>query len=452
MINSICRREIMLQMRYILFGFFVCGCFSVAAVESTEKEAPAKAVIQIWLAGGLSQLDTFDPKPGAGPDYSGPYNKPIPTNVEGIQIGQMMPLLAKQADKYVILRGMTHSNNNHETAAYLVQTGRKPVEGVVFPCVGAVVAYFKGFNGGYTGELPPYIVVTRPLGRFSECGFMGSRYKPFSTGGDPARPVFAVEGIVSERISQNRQYDRKELLRSLDRLGTEMNSDTTVKSASLCQDQAYKIILGDAGKTFDLSQETKEMREKYGNNTFGQSCLVARRLVERGVPYVVINSSGWDTHKDHFREMGRKLPELDRGLAALLEDLSDKKLLDSTIVWVSSEFGHTPRVQQESPWNGGRGHYGKAFSSLIAGGGFVGGKVVGKTDERGENVVSRPIYPWDLTASIYMLMGIDLNAKLPHPEGKQFVVSPMGSAEINEKETGGVLKEIMKTGSLPQNK
>jgi arylsulfatase A-like enzyme len=166
-------------------------------------------------------------------------------------------------------------------------------------------------------------------------------------------------------------------------------------------------------------------------------------LVERGVPYIVISSPGWDTHKDHFREMARKLPELDRGISALLQDLSDKQLLDSTIVWVSGEFGHTPRVQTESPWNGGRGHYGKAFSTLVAGGGFVGGKVVGQTDERGENVVSRPIYPWDLAASIYMLMGIPLDAKIPHPEGKQFILSPLAAAEIPANETGGILKEVM---------
>jgi hypothetical protein len=421
---------------------FLTGINLISA-DDAAKNAPAKAVIQIWLAGGLSHLDTFDPKPAAGVNYCGPYNKPLTTNVEGIQISQMLPLLAKQADKYVILRGMTHGNNGHETAAYLVQTGRKPVEGVVFPGIGATVTYFKYNQDNYSGELPPYITLPRPLGRFSESGFLGSQYKPFSTGGDPARPVFAVEGIVSEKISLERQYDRKKLLQSLDQFGAEMNNDATVKAASKAQEQAYKIILGDAGKTFDLNEESKETRERYGANTFGQSCLAARRLVERGVPYIVISSPGWDTHKDHFREMARKLPELDRGISALLQDLSDKQLLDSTIVWVSGEFGHTPRVQTESPWNGGRGHYGKAFSTLVAGGGFVGGKVVGQTDERGENVVSRPIYPWDLAASIYMLMGIPLDAKIPHPEGKQFILSPLAAAEIPANETGGILKEVM---------
>ncbi len=433
-------------MNYIFTAVAALFCLNLAAVDTEVKKPTAKAVIQIWLAGGLSQLDTFDPKPNAGQDYCGPYNKPIPTNVEGIQISQMLPLLAKQADKYVILRGMTHNNNGHETAAYLVQTGRKPVEGLMFPGAGAVISYFKGYNGGYTGMLPPNITITSPLGRFSETGFLGSRYKSFATGGDPTKQPFAVEGIVSEKITLERQHDRRALLKSLDTFGQEMSEDPAVKAIDACQEQAYAVILGDAGKAFDLSEEKKELREKYGLNKFGQSCLVARRLAERGVPFITINVPGWDTHKDHFKEMYKKLPELDKGLATLLQDLSDRNLLDSTIVWVTGEFGHTPKVQYESPWNGGRGHYGKAFSALVAGGGFRGGKVVGKTDERGETVVERPIYPWDLIGSIYVLLGIDLNSQLPHPDGRSIAVSPLNTKEIPEKETGGILKEIMPDG------
>ena len=279
-------------MNYIFTAVAALFCLNLAAVDTEVKKPTAKAVIQIWLAGGLSQLDTFDPKPNAGQDYCGPYNKPIPTNVEGIQISQMLPLLAKQADKYVILRGMTHNNNGHETAAYLVQTGRKPVEGLMFPGAGAVISYFKGYNGGYTGMLPPNITITSPLGRFSETGFLGSRYKSFATGGDPTKQPFAVEGIVSEKITLERQHDRRALLKSLDTFGQEMSEDPAVKAIDACQEQAYAVILGDAGKAFDLSEEKKELREKYGLNKFGQSCLVARRLAERGVPFITINVPG----------------------------------------------------------------------------------------------------------------------------------------------------------------
>jgi uncharacterized protein (DUF1501 family) len=160
------------------------------------------------------------------------------------------------------------------------------------------------------------------------------------------------------------------------------------------------------------------MRDQYGRNTFGQSCLMARRLVETGVPYVTINYKGWDTHKQHFQQMRRMLPDMDKGMAALLADLSDRKLLDSTIVWWSGEFGRTPKVQNEAPWNGGRGHYAKVFSAVLAGGGFKGGRVVGASDAKGENVKERPVYPWDLIASMYEQLGIDLNARLPHPLGE----------------------------------
>jgi len=406
-------------------------------------KATAKAFIQIWLWGGPSHLDTFDPKPAAGKDYCGPYVKPLDTNVPGIQIGTPLAQLAKCADKYALLRGMTHGNNSHETAAYMVQTGRKSGGELVFHGLGAVVSYFKGAGAGYKGMLPPYITVTRPQGRFSESGFLSSKYKPFSTGGDPSKDPFVVEGIVAENITEERQKDRRVLLGELDRFGRENTGDPAVKAVDASQQQAYEMILGDAGKAFALSDEKAELRDRYGRTTFGQSCLLARRLVERGVLFVTINYQGWDTHKQQFQTFGRKLPEMDAGVAALITDLAERGLLESTIVWVSGEFGRTPKIQWEAPWNGGRGHYGKAFSALVAGGGFRGGRVVGKTDERGETVVERPIYPWDLFASFYERLGIDANAKLTTPQGVQVSVSPFAANEIPAKETGGPLKELL---------
>jgi uncharacterized protein (DUF1501 family) len=167
---------------------------------------------------------------------------------------------------------------------------------------------------------------------------------------------------------------------------------------------------------------------------------VARRLVEKGVPYTTINYKGWDTHKQHFQEMRRKLPELDKGLATLIQDLSDRGLLDSTIIWCCGEFGRTPKVQWEAPWNGGRSHYGKVFSVLVAGGGFKGGRVVGSSDAKGEEVKERPVYPCDLIASMYELLGIDPDAKLPHPQGQEARALPAAADGVK---TGGRLKEIM---------
>ena len=410
-----------------------------ATAQAAVMPARAKSVIQIWMWGGPAHTDTFDPKPDAGYDYCGPLNKAIPTNVDGVRIGSMLPLLAKQADKYSIIRSMTHGINGHETASYMVQTGRKPGR-LVYPCVGAVVSLFKGVGQGYKGLVPPYIVLTQPQGRFSEAGFLGQGYKPFSTGGDPAKDPFAVEGIVARGISDERQRGRRELLHTLDSLGKAMPSNPAFKKLDQCEDKAYGMMFGDARKLFDLSQEKDEVRERYGRNTFGQSCLMARRLVEQGVPYVTINYKGWDTHKQHFETMRRKLPEMDRGMATLLQDLSQRGLLDSTIVWWGGEFGRGPKVQWEAPWNGGRSHYGKCFSSVVAGGGFKGGCVVGASSEKGTDVAERPVYPVDLIGSMYELLGIDPEGPMPNPRGLEVSVLP--SAEEGEKR-GGRLTEIM---------
>jgi uncharacterized protein (DUF1501 family) len=192
---------------------------------------------------------------------------------------------------------------------------------------------------------------------------------------------------------------------------------------------------------FDLSKEDDALRERYGRHTFGQECLAARRMVEAGVPYVVINyPGGWDTHKDHFSRMRRQVPQLDQGLAALLQDLSDRGLLESTIVWCSGEFGRGPKVDYQPPWNGGRNHYGKVFSVLVAGGGFQGGQIVGSSTEKAEEVKDRPVYPVDLLGSIYQLAGINPHARLPHPLGIEAHVLPAPSDKVK---SGGLLTEIM---------
>jgi hypothetical protein len=403
------------------------------------KPARAKAVIQVWLWGGPPHLDTFDPKPEAGNDYSGPLANPIATSVKGISICELLPLLAKQADKYSIIRSLTHGDNGHETAAYMVQTGRKPSDRVVPPSVGAVVCLFKGKDTTALGLVPPYIVLTQPQGRFSEAGFLGTRYKPFATGGDPNAGRFVVEGIVGQ-TTEDQLRNRRDLLGRLNTLPGVLKGNTTLEALARSEDQAYDLLLGDAVKLFDLNQEKGGLRERYGRTTFGQSCLMARRLVERGVPYITINYGGWDLHKDIFPTLRRKLPEFDKGLATLFQDLSERGLLDSSIVWCCGEFGRTPKVDWGEPWNGGRGHHGRVFSAVVGGGGFKGGQVVGASDARGEGVKSRPVYPGDLIGSMYELLGIDPESKLPHPQGLQVRVTP---AAGDEETTGGRLREIM---------
>lgn len=442
MTNKLTRRDFLRQ----------AGLFTAAAVgagmglnlrlpeaKAAPAKQPAKSVIQIWMWGGPSQIDTFDPKPGAGYDYCGSLSKPISTSVSGIQIGELLPKLAQQADKFSIIRSMTHGINAHETAAYMMQTGHAPAVGLLYPSVGAIVSLFKGYDRGYTGLIPPYVVLTEAQGRFSEEGFLGPRYKPFVTGGDPNQKTFTVEGIVAAGISDQRQKDRRELLHSLDTLGAAAKGDPALEAMDRSENKAYDMILGDARKVFDLNQEADPMRDKYGRNWFGQACLVARRLVEQGIPYITINYKGWDTHKQHFQTMDRRLPEMDQGMAALLQDLSDKGLLDSTIVWWGGEFGRTPKVSWEAPWNGGRGHWGSCFSVALAGGGFRGGQVVGSSDERGEYVKERPVRPEDLIGSILERMGIDPDGPLPNDKGVDIKVMP----STNNSPGHGRLREIM---------
>jgi uncharacterized protein (DUF1501 family) len=440
------RREVMRVGLFSAAGLLFGGgrVFGAATQPaSTPATAPgkgkAKSVIQIFLWGGMSHNDTWDPKPDAGYDYNGPMKKPIPTNVDGIMVSEWFPNLAKQADKYSLIRSMTHRNNGHETAAYLMQTAHMPGERLAYPSVGAVFALFR--SPDYKGLIPPYVVLTQPQGRFSEEGFLGPRLKPFATGGDPNAARFEVEGVVARGITDDRQNKRRALLTSLNTMGNTMAASPQVATAEEARKQAYDLILGEGRQVFDLSKEKAELRDRYGRHTFGQDCLAARRMVEAGVPYIVINyPGGWDTHKDHFQTMGRQCPQLDQGLAMLLQDLHEHGLLDSTLVWCSGEFGRTPKIDWQPPWNGGRNHYGNVFSVLVAGGGFKGGQVVGSSDAKAKEVKDRPVYPVDLLGSIYHLAGIDSNAKLPHPMGLDAYVLPAASEGVK---SAGLLTEIM---------
>ena len=263
--------------------------YALPTPPNAAPQGRARAVIQIWMWGGPCHLDTFDPKPNAGEDYTGPFKQPMATSVDGVFINELLPKLAARAEHYSIIRGMTHGINGHETAAYIVQTGRPPGGRLTFPCAGAVVNLFKGYGADYTSMIPPYIVLTQPQGRFSEAGFLGLRYKPFATGGDPARTPFAVEGIVLPGVPRERQVRRRELLSALNTWRRALAQDPLMAQADAARDQAYDLILGDGAQVFDLSREPEAVRERYGKNTFGQSCLAARRLVETGVPYVTIN-------------------------------------------------------------------------------------------------------------------------------------------------------------------
>lgn len=395
----------------------------------------AKSVIEIWLSGGPSSLETFDPKPDAPADYNNGL-KAIDTNVPGVRLHEWWPELAKCADLFSLVRTMTHPHNGHETATYLMQTGRDPGGTEVYPAIGTVISMIRSKD--YRGDLPPSVILTAAKGRFSETGFLGEKYAPLVTGGNPNQKQFIVDGVVPPGGLTKAENDRRfDLLDLVDRFGRTPDF-ADFDSAGLT---ARHIVEGNAAKTFDLSLEPDETRNRYGRTWLGQSLLAARRLVEYGVPYVTVNVSGWDTHKRHFETIRQRSAETDRAVAALLADLRDRKLLYSTLVWMSGEFGRTTKIDRNPPWNGGRGHYAKCFCALVAGGGFKGGQVVGESDATASNVVKRPVTPVDFLGSIYERCGIDPDGPMPNHVGKKVTILPPQSK-------AGRLRELYRTLSL----
>ena len=422
----------MKNIKILSIAFFSLLHFSLNAQQ-------AKSVILIYLDGGPSQTDTFDPKPESSRDIYGSYKNVQQTNVPDMVLGEKFSLLAKVADKFSLIRSMTHGVNGHETGHYAMITGDLSGGSVVYPSFGSVISYKQ--QNTYKGILPPYISVVGANTRFNEGGFLGNSFKSFDTKGAPEKDIFEVEGLVNTFVPADKFTERMNLLAGFETLNKDRMHEVDVATIQLLRKQNVELISGKLKEVFNLKNETKEMREKYGVNRMGQSCLVARRLVEAGVPVINVRTTGWDTHKVHFQKMNQMLPELDRALWALLTDLDEKGLLQNTIVMCGGEFGRTPRVLWEAPWNGGRSHFGAAFSYLVAGGGFIPGKVIGKTDATGENIVERKVYPADLIGTVYTLMGIDPNGTLPHSiEGNLPMLPSLGK----NGQSNGLLLELIK--------
>jgi len=391
---------------------------------------PARSVIEIWQNGGPSHLESFDPKPDAPKDYNDGL-KSIKTNI-GTDIHEWLPNLAKCADLYSVVRTLTHPFFGHEKAAYLMQTGHAPGGALTYPAIGTILSSMMKTD--YAGDLPPFVILTQGKGRFSDVGFLGDGYAPLITGGDPAAKVFEVDGIVPPGGLTRKQIDErfaKSVVMDHLRLPKHAAFD---KAGEL----ARSIIRGKAAETFDLTREKKETRERYGMNYFGQRLLAARRLVEYGVPYVSVYFGFWDSHKRHFTSMKRPTAEMDQAVAALLNDLKERNLLDSTLVWMCGEFGRVPKIDRQPPWNNGRNHYPLCFSAMLAGGGIKGGLVVGKSDDLAEHPKERPVTPQEFLGSISELAGVDPEGHLDNPKGIDINVMPLPK----DKPGLGRLKEL----------
>ena len=365
------------------------------------RPGKAKAAIFVNLAGGPSHMDTFDMKPDAPAEYRGDF-KPISTNVPGIQICEHLPKLARCMDKFTILRGITHSLAAHELGSQYVNTGNRPIPSLEFPSYGAVVT--KELGG--PEELPLNVAIPRTA---QGAGYLGVRYSALSTGSTPqAGQPYSVRGVsLGAGLTLTDVQRRQRLLEDLDHTFHQIEKESQLmEGVDRFTEQAHTIIMSPrAREAFNTALESPAFAAPFGDSEFGQSCLLATRLVESGVPFVTIQFGGWDTHQDNWTKLEEKqLPPLDTGLAALFAGLEQKGLLDTTTVLVTGEFGRTPKINTERV---GRDHYARAMFMLMAGGGVKGGRVLGGTDAKGEGPDGVGRSPDDVAASFYHTLGID---------------------------------------------
>jgi hypothetical protein len=387
--------------------------------QSTNSDASADQVILIWTGGGMSHLDSFDPKPAAPTAVRGGF-KAIGTKTAGMQLAEPLTKLAQVSNDFCLLRAMTSNEGAHERGTHYMMTGFPPLPGFGVPSYGSVVAKMMAKRGA----LPPYIAVPSPV-MYGGAGFLGAALDPFSPGGDPGNAGFKVRDLEPEGGLTYERVDRRRSLRQAVDASFkkyEASSDAA-KSVDQFYQAAYDVISSkEARAAFDLRGEPAAVREAYGRDGFGQSLLLARRLVGAGVRFVTVQNGGWDMHNQVERGMSGKLPVLDQGLAALITDLKQRGMLDRTLVMVMGEFGRTPRINE----NGGRDHYPTCFSILLAGGGIKGGQVIGASDAEGAQPSDRPVTPPDLSATLYTCLGLDYNTEMRSPAGFRILLSRGG--------------------------
>lgn len=387
------------------------------------------SLIILFLKGGLSTIDTWDLKPEAPAEFRGPF-QPIETNVPGIRIGEHLPLCARQADKFSLVRSFGHRNSDHGPADHYMLTGYHPLAGFnptlspnnQRPSHGSIVAKKLGPRG----SVPPYVCLPR-VHASAGAAYLGASVAPLIVESDPNSPNFSVPDLTPPlAIRSDRLSARKELREEIDRFkkSGETAGNKGAQAVDVFQQKAFELMTSSAARAaFDIHEETESLRETYGRNSLGQSCLMARRLVEAGVRCVTIDHTNWDTHDNNFHVLKNDLlPLLDRGLAGLLADLSDRGRLESTLVVVTGEFGRTPRINQ----NSGRDHWGPSFTVALAGGGVQGGRVVGKSDPRAEKPDGNPYGPEDLAATMYRLLGINPDEEFYTPEGRPVKIANNG--------------------------
>jgi len=414
------------------------------AKENTPTDTDVNCIM-LFLVGGPSQIDTWDPKPNAPEEIRGPF-KPIPTAATGIQISEIFPKMATHMKDLSLIRSVYHTATAvHDTGHQMMQTGRLFTGGIEHPHAGCVLGYLKGGRG----ELPAHVLIPRPIGRTGgnlphgqNAGYLGKPHDPFVLNADPSTPNFRVPDLLPPDYISGVRAERRQKLRD----AVEGALETFEKNPAAKQlddnfDLAYRLMSSPrAREAFALEKEPAKVRDRYGRTRFGQSCLMARRLIEAGVRFVTVNmfetvfdEITWDIHGSRpftdIEEMSKLVaPNFDQAFSALLEDLKERGLMSTTMVTAMGEFGRTPKINPA----GGRDHHPGVWSVIMGGGPIKGGQVVGESDELGYGPKSRPVTPGEIAATLYAGLGLDPHKELPGPQGRPIPIADYGVKPISE--------------------
>jgi uncharacterized protein (DUF1501 family) len=424
-------------------GLTLPGYFAQkAAGQASDRDVNC---IMLFLVGGPSQLDTWDPKPNAPAEIRGPFRS-IATNAPGMRISEIFPRMARHADKYSLIRSVYHTATAvHDTGHQMMQTGRLFAGGIEHPHVGCVLGYIRGQRG----EVPAHVLLPRPIGRTGgnlphghTAGYLGRQHDPFILNADPSTPNFRVPDLLPPAYISAVRAERRQRLRDAVN-GAIASFETSAQARQLDGNfsLAYRLMSSpQAREAFNLDREPARLRDRYGRTRFGQSCLLARRLIERGVRFVTVNmfetvfdEVTWDIHGSRpftdINQMAREVvPNFDQAFSTLMEDLQERGLLESTMVTAMGEFGRTPKINPA----GGRDHHPGVWTILMGGGPIRGGRVVGESDELGYRPKRRPVTSGEVAATLYRGLGLDPHRELPGPQNRPLPLVDFGVQPIRE--------------------
>lgn len=416
--SNLCRRDMLKLSAAGVLGTSMSGWFDILAARASQTQQRTKSCILLWMDGGPSHKDTFDLRPGT--EQGGPF-RAIDTNVNGIQISEHFPRLARLMNHGVIVRSMSTSEGAHARAKYNLHTGyREGQGGLVYPSIGAIVSRELG---NPDSPMPNFVSIgNRSFGS----GFLGARHQPLIVN-DPTRGVENMRAAVGSQQFEGRVGLLEELEAGFQR----SHGDGVAGAHRTTYQRAVTLMNSQGARAFDIANEPQANRAAYGNTRFGEGCLLARRLVETGVSFVEVTLGGWDTHQNNFERVRQLSGQVDPGMSQLITDLSDRGLLDSTLVIWMGEFGRTPRINNRGA-QPGRDHYPRAWSLTMFGGGIRGGQVIGRTDAQAAAVTERPVSTLDFMATVCRALGIDYNRQNQTPIGRPVRIVDRGANPISQ--------------------